>query len=325
MRLILSILLVAWCFTNITHAQSEFGRDMEPSKAEAKKMRTLTEKDFSKGNPSPVYLHDVVYRQTGDMDLHLQIMLPDFSRDKKWPCIIYIQGSAWFKQDCYAKVPTLLEFSKRGYVIGSVEYHPSTVAAFPAQIQDVKTAVRFMRKNADKYGVDVNNIFIWGDSSGGNMSLLETLTQDVPELDTDEYGTESLAVNACMAYYPVTDVVRIQEFAPEHMDHISADSPTGVLFGRIPVLENADKVKIASPVIYVSPEKAATTSPILIMTGNRDRVLPFEQSVIMADKLEECGYNYTFYKIEGADHGSWEFWTPEVLDIVDNFLKSHIR
>lgn len=320
---IISLSLMLCCIS-ILRAQFGQEREMAPSQAKAKKMITLTDKDLTRES-SPVYRHDVVYAHESDMDLHLQVIMPEQARDKKWPCIIYIQGSAWFKQDCYAKVPSLIEFSKRGYVIASVEYRPSTTATYPAQIQDVKTAVRFMRKNAARYGVDTDNMFIWGDSSGGNMSLLECLTPDNRALDTDQFGTESLHVNACVAYYPVTDVLRMQEFAPDYMDHISANSPTGVLFGKIPVMENPEKVKIASPIIYVTKEKAASTAPILIMTGNRDRVVPFEQSVIMADKLEECGYDYTFYKIEGADHGSWEFWTDEAFDIVDGFFKSHIR
>ena len=182
-----------------------------------------------------------------------------------------------------------------------------------------------MRRNAEKYGIDTSNIFIWGDSSGGHLSLLETVSQDVEALDTSEaFGGESITVNACVAYYPVSDLTRIQAFAPDYMDHISEKSPVGVLFGNIKVNDNLDKIRVANPIRYVSKERASSTVPIVIVTGNRDNVLPFEQSVIMADKLEECGYDYKFYKIEGADHGSWEFWTTEVLDIVDNFFKTNM-
>jgi len=293
-----------------------------PSQAKANKMTTLT--TFTQTS-APIYFNDVVYQHKSDCDQHLQIVTPSMPNGHHWPCIIYIQGSAWFKQECHMKVPMFIELSKKGYVFASVEYRPSTTAVYPAQIQDVKTAVRFMRDHADQYGVDVNNIFIWGDSSGGNMSLLETLTQNIPSLDTEDYGKQSLAVNGCVAFYPVTDVLRLQEFAPKYMDHVSANSPTGVLFGHIPLKGNEDKVKTVSPINYVSKEKAKTTAPILIMTGNNDHVVPFEQSVIMADKLEECGYNYKFYKLEGADHGSWQFWTPEVWSIVDNFFKANMK
>lgn len=315
------LVIATFLFGELAFSQGYF-KDIEPSTAKAKKMEVL--KDFSKSNTA-VYLHDVVYRRASDMDLHLQITMPEQpSARKPLPCVVYIQGSAWFKQNCYDKVPLLLDFCKRGYVVASVEYRPSTTAIFPAQIQDVKSAIRFLRDNAKKYGVDVDNIFVWGDSSGGNMSLLECLTQDQPTLDTDDYGKTSIAVNACVAFYPVTDVLRMQEFAPKHMNHISKDSPTGTLFGHIPVMENPDIVKVVSPIIYVDRTKAASTAPILIITGNKDRVVPFEQSVIMADKLEENGYRYSFIKIEGGDHGSWEFWTTTVLDRVDTFFKQNV-
>ena len=318
---IIIVLLSVLCLQSI-NAQMPY-REIEASKAQAKKMTALSE--FTAFN-IPFYLHDVVYAHASGMDLHLQIVMPGYpSPDKKLPCIIYIQGSAWFQQPRFDKITMFTELCKRGYVFASVEYRPSPVASYPAQIQDVKTAIRFMRKNAMRYGVDVNNFFVWGDSSGGNMALLASLTQDQPSLDTEEFGTESIAVNACVAYYPVTDVLRMQEFAPDFMDHISAKSPTGVLFGGISVMENPDKVKTASPVTYVSREKASSTAPLLIMTGNKDRVVPFEQSVIMADKLEECGYNYIFYKIEGGDHGSWEFWSLEAFNIIDNFFKRNIK
>ena len=63
----------------------------------------------------------------------------------------------------------------------------------------------------------------------------------------------------------------------------------------------------------------------MIVTGNSDRTVPFEQSVIMADRLEECGYNYKFYKIEGADHGSYEFWTDTLYDMVDAHFRANMK
>ena len=298
-------------------------RSIEPSKAEAKVMTSLTK--FTRPEPLPSF-RDVVYARRSDTDLHLRIIRPDDDMNALRPCIVFIQGAAWFRQDLNQKLTYMLDFSRRGYVIAMVEHRPSTTATYPAQIQDVKSAVRYLRDNAGKFGVDICNLFIWGDSSGGNMALLETLTQDIPELDTpEEYGKQSLEVNACVAFYPVTDVLRMQEFAPDYMDHIGKDSPTGTLFGHIPVMENPDIVKTVSPIEYVSGEKAGKTAPILIVTGNRDNVVPFEQSVIMADRLEEEGYDYKFYKIEGGDHGSWEFWTGEVSGIVDEFFKSHLK
>ena len=311
-------------------SQAAFGqwgqfKSIEPSTAKAKVMTTLDQFTYSDDLQYPTY-RDVVYANRDSMDLHVRIITPGIRSEKPLPCIYFVQGAAWFKQNLDQKLSYLMGFSQRGYIIAMIEHRPSTTAKYPAQIQDVKSAVRFVKDNADKYHIDVNNMFIWGDSSGGNMALLEILTQDIPSLDTPgEYGKQSIAVNACVAFYPVTDVLRMQEFAPDYMDHISANSPTGTLFGHIAVMENPDIVKTVSPIEYVTREKAATTAPIIIVTGNRDNVVPYEQSVIMADKLEANGYDYKFYKIEGGDHGSKEFWSVEVSNLVDNFFKAHMK
>jgi acetyl esterase/lipase len=321
------LLLIAALLLTSQAAFGQWGqfKSIEPSTAKAKVMTTLDQFTYSDDLQYPTY-RDVVYANRDSMDLHVRIITPGIRSEKPLPCIYFVQGAAWFKQNLDQKLSYLMGFSQRGYIIAMIEHRPSTTAKYPAQIQDVKSAVRFVKDNADKYHIDVNNMFIWGDSSGGNMALLETLTQDVPSLDTpEEYGKQSLAVNACVAFYPVTDVLRMQEFAPDYMDHISANSPTGTLFGHIAVMENPDIVKTVSPIEYVTREKAATTAPIIIVTGNRDNVVPYEQSVIMADKLEANGYDYKFYKIEGGDHGSKEFWSVEVSNLVDNFFKAHMK
>lgn len=307
-----------------SYAQMGNMPDFKPSDARAERMTTLS--NFSAARNFASYPTEEVYANESGMDLHVYIT----SGVQRWgrqttaaPCIIFIQGSAWGRQNVKASVPRLMEFARLGYTIVSVEYRPSEVAQWPAQLLDVKTAIRYVRTNAERLGIDPGNIFVWGDSSGGHMSLMVGLTQDHPELDTDQYGKESVMVNAVVAYYPVTDLLRIQEFAPASMDHISAESPTGVLFGRRDVMSIQDEVAKASPVNYV--ETGKQKMPFLIMYGDSDRTLPFEQGVLIADKMEECGYDYAFYKLTGAGHGSYEFWTPEVFFIVDNFIRANMK
>jgi len=98
---------------------------------------------------------------------------PDFAQTTPRPLVIYVQGSAWKKQDLDISIPMLLRFSEEtGYAVASVEYRPSTTAKAPAQLQDVKAAIRFMRSKAEKYNIDAHRIGILGDSSGGHLSAL---------------------------------------------------------------------------------------------------------------------------------------------------------
>lgn len=175
------------------------------SSASAKNMRQLT----ITADPSQVTYHpNVHYISRNGLDLTLQILEPKQGKPKM-PCIVYVQGSAWMKQNVYANLPQLVQFAKRGYVIAIVEYRPSSVAPFPAQLQDAKTAIRFMRANAARYHIDTDNVFIWGDSSGGHTALLVGLTQNNPELDTPELNTYSAGVNAVVDFYGPTDITQM--------------------------------------------------------------------------------------------------------------------
>ena len=273
------------------------------------------------------YIHDVVYCASQGTALRLQILSSHKYYDpsnevKGLPCVVYIQGSAWMKQSIYDRVAQMGQFASRGYVVAMVEYTHSGLAAFPAPLQDVKAAIRYMRKNAQQYGVDADNIFVWGDSSGGHLSLMAGLTKDVEAFEPEVYGGVSDAVNACVAYYPVTDIRAI------HGDPCSAstglaDSPEGMLMGRRDVESCPEESDAASPITYVIADRAIP--PVMLAVGTRDHIVPFSQSESMAKRLEQEGKTYQYYVLNGADHGSWEFWTEQMLDKVDAFLKSNLK
>ncbi|HEY4324026.1 MAG TPA: alpha/beta hydrolase [Mucilaginibacter sp.] len=267
------------------------------------------------------YAHDVKYATHSGMDLHLQIIAPSAINGATLPCIIFIPGSAWMKQNVYNSVFRMAKFTEKGYVVVLVEYRPSSVAPFPAQVQDAKTAVRYMRKNAAKYKIDEKNIFVWGDSSGGHTALFVGLTQDMPDLDMPDYNEFSAGVNATVDYYGPTDISQMA-YRPSTMDHTLPDSPEGLLIGKKNVLESPAEAGKANPIAYIKNGKKV--APILIMHGSKDRLVPFEQSVLLADALDSHHYTYEFYKLPGADHGSFEFWTEKTFDTVDAFLKENM-
>lgn len=111
------------------------------------------------------YIPNVVYAKKDNTDLTLQIMIPillDVNTNAKYPLIVYIQGSAWRKQNVYRNLVALGDFARRGYVVAIVEYRPSDTAVFPAQIEDARDAIKFMLDNADKYNADTN-IYLYGE------------------------------------------------------------------------------------------------------------------------------------------------------------------
>jgi acetyl esterase/lipase len=296
---------------NVSHA------DFPESEAQSEHMQVLQVAAV----PPVLYRKDVTYVSRDGLDLTLQILAPR-GVEKPLPCIVYVQGSAWFEQNVYSNLPSLAAFAKRGYVIAMVQYRPSTVAPFPAQLQDAKTAIRYMRQNAEIYHVDPNNIFIWGDSSGGHTALMVGLTQNHPELDTAEYPDQSIKVNAVVDFYGPTDISQMN-YEPSIMDHIGPKTPEGMLIGGKNVHENLELAARTNPINYIA--KGGDAAPIFILHGSKDRLVPFKQSVLLANALKANGYAHEFYQLKGADHGSNEFWTEEIFDRVHEFLRSNTQ
>ncbi|MBR3642449.1 MAG: alpha/beta hydrolase, partial [Parasporobacterium sp.] len=127
------------------------------------------------------YLHDVEYANVKGTPLHLQILVP-YSRNDRFdfmgeqenmslPCIVFVQGSAWFQQYVYGNVGNISRLAMRGYVCAIVEYRHSGIASFPAQAVDTCNAIRFLRKNAKRFGIDPDSMIVSGDSSGGHTAV----------------------------------------------------------------------------------------------------------------------------------------------------------
>lgn len=266
---------------------------------------------------------DVEHAVKDGESLHLQIIEPVVpgEEEKRYPLVIYVQGSAWYKQDMGMNLPQLSRFAARGYVVASVEYRPTTTAPFPAQLVDTKTAIRYMIKNADQYRADADNIVIWGDSSGGHTSVMVNVTAGDSVYSDEPEDAAPICIKACVDYYGPTDVSKMND-APSATPHITADTPEGMLIGGHNVWERSDLAAPTNPIYHLSKDKKI--APILIIHGSKDRIVPFEQSVLLADALNELGHEAEFYKLRGADHGGGAFWTEEVLDIVDGFMKRQL-
>ena len=262
------------------------------------------------------YIPNVVYKNKDGMDLTLQILVPRLIQtdtNARYPLIVYIQGSAWKKQNVYRNLVTLGDFARRGYVLAIVEYRPSDTDVFPAQIEDTRDAIKFMLDNADKYNADTNNLFVWGDSSGGHTSLFTA----IPLSDNDNTIPN---INAIISYYPPTDLLEMRN-DPLGSTTGDAESPEGILIGRKNVYDFPDEAKRISP--YYEISKAADLPPIFLAHGTADTVVPFNQSKILADKLKEENRVYEFYVIKDADHGDWQFWTKDMFDLVENFINKY--
>lgn len=255
-----------------------------------------------------------VYAEKDGSRLHLQILTPQLEKSE-YPVVIFVQGSGWGKQILGLQLHGLCEFAARGYIVAIVEYRPSKVAPFPAQIKDFKTAVRFLQEHAEEYQIDDSRIYAWGDSSGGHTILMAALTME--RMYNDEDG--ELKIKGFIDFYGPTDLLEIRN-QPGIEDHTSAKSPVGMLLGGYPLEDRLELAQTASPINYIERDK--DVRPILIMHGDKDEIVPFQQSVKLYEKMKEYGKNVQFYKLEGAGHSGDAFLKKPVLDIIEDFLKS---
>ena len=275
------------------------------------------------------YIKDVVYAKRGDRELTLQMLRPGKAvmpgsneKPEKLPCIVYVQGSAWMKQNVYANLPSLVDAARAGFVVASVEYRSSEEAKFPGFLLDVKRAIRFLKANAEEFGIDKERVGIWGDSSGGHTALMVGSTIWTREFDDEEYPEENSEVEAVVSFYGLSDITRINE-APRFPEVIPEDIgmiPENLLFGGN-CKEHPELTAPGNPVNYIHSDKEYP--PFLLVHGDEDGVVPFLQSVIMYDKLRECGKSVELYKVKGANHGIF-MWTKETVDLVIKFFKAYI-
>ena len=251
-----------------------------------------------------------------------------------FPCVVFVQGSAWRRQHLYAHFADHVRLCSHGFVVVCVQYRESDLAPFPAQMQDAKSAVRFVRARAKELHVDPMRVALWGDSSGAHTALLAAFTAGMAtqgveaegrliDLDTPDYGEQSAEVSCVVDWYGPT-VLELMNAVPSSQDHNGPESPEGRVLGGVFVREHLGLAAAASPLSYIPPVGERALPPVLIMHGGRDQLVSFDQSVRLYEALRAAGQDVTFYKLPDAHHGSAGFRCTGALDVVENYLREHL-
>jgi acetyl esterase/lipase len=270
--------------------------------------------------PDARILRDLAYVSGGHERNKFDLYLPKQSDRKdlqteKQPLIIWVHGGAWMagnKNNCPAR-----RFLRKGYAVASINYRLSQHATFPAQIEDCKAAVRWLRANSDKYNLDSKRFGVWGSSAGGHLVALLGTTGDVKEFDKGENLNVSSCVQAVCDYFGPTDFIKISDF-PSSIRHDAPDSPESKLIGG-PVLQNKDLCRRANPITYVTRDDP----PFLIVHGDKDNTVPHNQSQLLYEALKKAGVQAKFYTVKGGGHGG--FRSPEVDKMVDEFFDKNLK
>jgi acetyl esterase/lipase len=249
----------------------------------------------------------------------LDIYLPQVEKTT-YPAVIEIYGSAWLSDNLKGTdLPTLGKaLLDAGFAVVMPNHRSSTDAKFPAQIQDIKAVVRFIRANAEKYQIDTSFIGITGYSSGGHLAALAgtsgfvkqytvgSTSEDIEGnvgLDTT-YGS---SVNAVVDWFGPTNFL-VMDSCGSSLDHDASDSPESSLIGG-PIQDNKDKCALANPITYVD----ANDPPFLIIHGDADPLVPHCESEMLYSALQKAGVSSQLVLVHNGQHG------PGVL--IDTYFK----
>lgn len=262
------------------------------------------------------YLHDVIYDRKNDVDLRLQIVMPDmfFYPERKYPCVVFIQGSAWFPQYIYGNVANIGRLASKGYVCAIVEYRHSGIAHFPAQIVDAKNAIRFLREHAEEYHILKEQMVVMGDSSGGHCSTMTGMTAKSGKFD-EPINEESCEVKGIIDLYGAVDVMKPDGY-PCTENHQLPDSPEGLMMG-CNLRENPEYGETGCSRNYVNED----FGPVLILHGTKDKTVSCQLSVDLFHALKAAGKDVEFYLVRGSDHGGPAFWSETAVEIYDTFIR----
>jgi acetyl esterase/lipase len=257
----------------------------------------------------------------------LDIYLPSVEKPT-YPVVLLIYGSAWFGND--GKGNDLKTIGKalldNGFAVVTPNHRSSRDSLFPAQINDIKAAIRFVRANANDYQFDTSFIGITGSSSGGHLSSLagtsgfvklytvSSTTFDI-EGNVGKNTAFSSSVNAVVDWFGPTDFQKMDSCGSS-MVHNAADSPESSLIGG-PIQDNNDKCSLTNPITYVDK----LDPPFLIFHGTSDPLVPYCQSEILFKALQNEGVKSQLVLVPYAEHGPGLFDEKYFLMMVDFFNK----
>lgn len=226
--------------------------------------------------------------------------------------IIWIHGGAFRMGSKVDRVP--LKMLNQGYVIVAINYRLSQDAIFPAQIEDCKAAVRWLRAHAGTYDFDNTRFVAWGESAGGYLAAMLGTCGHVRTWDIGTHLDQSSRVQAVIDLYGPTDFLQMDaQRLPHGMTHNDADSPESQLVGG-PIQAQVELARLANPMTHIN----GCTAPFLIIHGDADPLVPYGQSQLLVAALQRQSIAVTLHTIVGGGHGGFD--TPSIPWIIDAFL-----
>ena len=246
-----------------------------------------------------LYVPDVPYETVDGITRCLQLLIPyrrAWPRGLRVPVVALVPGSAWYRQEMYNGLLNWGCLARRGYAVAAIQYRDSSMAKFPAQIEDARAALRFLPSLADPYHLDMGNVFLMGDSSGAHTALMTALTA----------GAGDPSLRGVISYYAPTNLTRMQEEGP--------------IRDLLATPEDAREASCGAHVFTGRP-----LPPVLMLHGDADDDVDVSNSRELYRILSDHGKEVDYYEVIGERHGGGTWWSEPILDIVESFLRRNLK
>jgi acetyl esterase/lipase len=269
------------------------------------------------------------------LDLLMDIQIPQTPGGKK-PLVVFVTGGGFARAPKESALNLRTYVAESGFVVASIQYRTARNGAiYRDGIADVKSAIRHLRKDADRYQIDPRKVAVWGQSAGGYLAAMVGVTNGSKTFEIGTDLDQSSDVQAVVDQFGPSDISRIAEGFDPHMNEavLAADSPVAQYVGMAhatSVLDTRIATTAANPLTYVKP----TAPPFLLFHGSQDRLVSPSQTLILHNALIAIGAHSARYVLDGAAHGDQSFmgdresglpWsTKQTMNVIVDFLKLSI-
>ncbi|MFG2779815.1 prolyl oligopeptidase family serine peptidase [Streptomyces prunicolor] len=285
--------------------------------------------------------HDITYSSpTTDgqkSDLKLDIQVPTSTSGKK-PLVIYLTGGGFVMADRTANLSQRTYVADQGYVVASVQYRTTKDGAtYKDAVADVKSAIRYLRANADKYSIDADQVAVWGQSAGGYLAAMTGATNGEKSFDVGDNLTQSSEVRGVVDEFGPADLSELAadyDTAAQKANYAAGNSAAQWVYGpgtKKSVADRTSEVAAADPSTHIS----SRTAPFVLFHGSADNLVSPSETLTLHTALRAKGIDSTRYVLTGAGHGDLSFtgdtsaalpWsTQETMGHIVDFLGQHLK
>lgn len=265
------------------------------------------------------YKNEKAWYGETERPLKMSLFVPKHKErhEKPLPLLVWLCGGGLQVMDHNIWMPQLLSIAEQGFIVAGVEYRTINDMPLPAQLIDVKAAIRYLRAHHSRYCIDPSNVFVMGESAGGMLASLTGVTAGLAEFDQGDFLEESSAVNGVIDIYGIADLCA------------AYDSQKNSGLRGLECLQKVGKsednarerLKRFSAIRYVNEK----TVPFLIFHGTEDEKVDVSQSDMLYEKLTACQVPCDYYRLIGCRHGVDEFYQPEIIALMLQFMRQNMR